>query len=59
VTGRDARYLVSALAPLDADRAVHDPAAAVAAADPSRALRPFAAHRTGTSRAFAFGPRPA
>jgi hypothetical protein len=59
VAGRDAGYLVSALAPIDADQAVHDPAAAVAAADPSRALRPFAVHRTGTSRAFAFGPRPA
>lgn len=59
VSGRDAGYLVSALAPLDPQQAVLDPAAAVAGADPSRVLRSFAAHRTGTHRAFAFGPRPA
>ncbi len=59
VAGRDAAYLVSALAPLDPEQAVRNPETAVAGADPSRALRGFAAHRTGTHRAFAFGPRPA
>ena len=57
VTGRDAAYLVSALAPMDPAHAVEDPAAAVAAADPSRALRAFAGHRTGSNRAFTYGPR--
>lgn len=59
VAGRDAAYAVSALAPLTAEQAVRDPASAVAGADPSRALRAFGAHRAGTNRAFAFGPRPA
>ncbi|WP_165922079.1 FAD-binding oxidoreductase [Pseudonocardia endophytica] len=58
VDGRNAGYLVSALAPLDPEQAIDDPAGAVAAADPTRALGPFASRRTGTNRAFAFGPRP-
>ena len=59
VAGRDAGYLVSALAPLTPEQAVQDPASAVSGADPSRALGAFAARRTGTNRGFAFGPRPA
>lgn len=59
VVGRDAAYLIGALSPLDAEQAVADPSSAVAAADPSRALRPFAADATGTSPGFSFGPSPA
>lgn len=59
VAGRDAAYLVGALSPLDPDESVAAPAAAVAAADPSRALRPFAPARLGTQPGFGFGPRPA
>ncbi|MDN5915227.1 MAG: FAD-dependent oxidoreductase [Pseudonocardia sp.] len=58
VSGRDAAYLVGALSPLDAERAITDPAAAVAEADPSRALRAFGPAATGANPGFGFGPRP-
>ncbi|RZT86307.1 FAD binding domain-containing protein [Pseudonocardia sediminis] len=59
VSGRDAAYLVGALSPLDAEQAVTDPASAVAAVDPSRALRPFGPAAVGTIRTFGYGPRAA
>ncbi|MBW0106411.1 FAD-binding oxidoreductase [Pseudonocardia sp. KRD291] len=56
VSGRSAAYLVSALSPIDPEQAVADPSAAVAAADPSRALRPFGSSARGESPGFRFGP---
>ncbi|MFJ2213362.1 FAD-binding oxidoreductase [Streptomyces sp. NPDC101062] len=57
VVGRDARYLLAAVAPVDPCVSVSHPAAAWEQSNPGWALEPFAAASVGASPGFTVGPR--
>ncbi|MEU4999952.1 FAD-binding oxidoreductase [Streptomyces sp. NPDC021622] len=57
VRGRDARYLVAAISPVDPEVSVSDPSAAHEQASPAWALEPFVPAQVGVSPAFTVGPR--
>lgn len=57
VRGRDARYLVAAVAPVDPCVSVTHPAAAHDQANPGWALDPFGTAKVGVSPGFTVGPR--
>ncbi|AWW37582.1 MULTISPECIES: FAD-binding oxidoreductase [Streptomyces] len=57
VQGRDARYLVAAVAPVDPCVSVTHPAAAHDQANPGWALEPFGTAAVGVSPGFTVGPR--
>ncbi|RZB16727.1 FAD-binding oxidoreductase [Streptomyces sp. F001] len=57
VQGRDAQYLVAAVAPVDPQVSVTHPGAAYDQANPGWALEPFGTAKVGVSPGFSVGPR--
>ncbi|MGP4092142.1 hypothetical protein ACTWQJ_48400, partial [Streptomyces sp. KR55] len=57
VQGRDAQYLVAAVAPVDPQVSVTHPEAAYDQANPGWALEPFGTAKVGVSPGFSVGPR--